>query len=466
MRGCRRTRTQIRHSLMGLPLTEEETQQMQTHLAVCPQCRQIYEQHQRIDAVLYTVFEPYRAQQEEIIARLTQRLYAVKTEEMVLSIPWWRAYRRVLVPAMIILCVLLGIFLNLLYKPFSQKMVIKEIRGSGVFSLVSGSTQWVQVHEGTRLPLDSQLATNQWSQVELQAGLGSHIWINRNTNIQISENLPLALSIEKGELFIEQLRLKTISQIKTPAGIVTPIGTSYDIRVAKNGDTQVSVIAGKVELANIIGTVTIPVGYQSEAGVKQLTPPSTPTQIDIAAIKEWVDKFKRATQYSKKTREKLAQDATILGKKYYNEQRYYDSLTAYRNVAELVPDRATGYSGMGIAYVELKQYNDAMTVCYQALALDSTLSNARYYLVASLVELGRYTEAKPHAELLVKQVPTDHAFSIILAEIYRHLGKLDEAERWYRYGLTQSPCDICTQIANKGLEDIARKRTVRNTSPP
>jgi hypothetical protein len=458
MRGCRRNRTLIRRYLMELPLTQEESHQMQTHLAICPQ--KIYEQHQKVDVVLHTIFEPYRNRQDEVVTRLTQRLYATKIEDMVLSIPWWYTYRKVLTPVIISICILLTITLSLWYQSISQRIVIKQTLGSGMVSLSPSSKQWVQVYEGVRLSAGSQLSTNQWSKIELQVGLGTHLWINQSTIILISRNQPLALEIEKGELFISQWRLKSIYQVRTPAGIVTPIGTSYDVRVAENGDTQITVTAGKVRFANMTGAVIIPAGYQSEAGVKQQMLPSKPMRIDTAPITNWVDKFKKVILYSGKTRENLAKEASALGLKYYNERRYYDSLTAYRNVVELVPDRAAGYSGMGIVYANLKQYNNAIIFCQQALTMDSTYknANARYYLVVSLVTLGRYAEAKPHAEILVKQVPSNHAASIILAEIYRNLGYLDDAERWYRYGLTQSPCGECIEMANKGLKDIAIKR--------
>ncbi|MFB3895337.1 MAG: tetratricopeptide repeat protein [bacterium] len=392
----------------------------------------------------------------------------MKTEDNTKSMPWRYTYRRILKPAIISLCILLIIAIGLWYQSTSTQIVVKHMLGSGTVAKIPQNEQWISAKPRMSLPLGSRLMTNQWSKVELHAGLGTQVWVNQDTKISIANNKPVSIAIEKGELFIAQWRLKSIDQVKTPAGIVTPIGTSYDIRVADNGNTQITVTDGKVNFTNKIGNVIIPAGYQSEADAKQITVPSTPTRVDTSSITDWVDASKKIIHYSNKTRKILAKEARALGLEYYNAQRYYDSLTTYQYAVELDPEKSSGYSNIGIVYVKLKQYKNAIVYCETALMLDSTVynANARYNLVVSLVELGKYNEAKIHAEILVKQVPTDHAFSIMLAEIYRHLGYFEDAERLYRYGLTQSPCADCTQIAKKGLDDIANKHMRHHTFSP
>ncbi|MDI6784827.1 MAG: tetratricopeptide repeat protein [bacterium] len=458
MRQCARIRKHIRYVLSGGKLPEKELRQLQTHLASCSRCREIYDQEQELNTLFQLGFAPYHAQKEVILARLRASLQVVTRDTIVPSVSWWVAYRRVWVTALLIVGVLLSVLLSVLFKQLPQPVLVKAVRGTGVFYLAPGSSQWIPAQEKTRLPSGSQLATNRWSQVELRVGKHTQLWLNQSTQLQLSQNIPIILFLQNGELFITQPQIKTLQQVRTPAGVITPVGTSYDIRVLENGITQVAVVVGQVQFSTATGSVVIPAGYQSQARVGQQTSPSSPARIDTSAVTEWVDKLKKVTRYSLKRREQLTKEAITLGNKYYREKQYYAALTTYHRATELMPDWASGYVGIGNAHYHLKQYDETVIAYMQALALNQQLNEARYYLVLSLMKLGQYAEARPQAEWLVKQVPNDHAFSIVLAEISRELGYLNEAEQWYRHGLTQSPCEICMRTAQKGLEDIAQKR--------
>ncbi|MCX7918982.1 MAG: tetratricopeptide repeat protein [bacterium] len=460
MSRCTRMHKQIRYVFSGGKLAADALQRLETHLAECARCQEIYAQEQALTTLFRRSFAPYHAQKEAILVRLRASVQAATQEPIVPSVSWWSMYRKVWGPALVVVGMLLLVLLPVYFKQVSQLVLVKAVRGTGIFYLSPGSIQWLPVQEGTKFPLGSQLTTNRWSQAELHLGGSTRIWINENTYVHLSQDKSGGLFLQQGELFIQQphLKIQAFRQVRTPAGVVIPVGTSYDISVLDTGITRVAVVLGRVRLSNAVGAVVIPAGYQAEAEVTQQKAPSLPVAIDTSAVCRWVETFREVTRYPRQTREQLAYEAIRLGNQYYQEQDYYAALTSYQRSVAWEPELASGYYGIGRSYYRLNRYGQAMSAYSQALRLDPTLNDARYQLILCLIKLERFTEARRQAEWLVHQVPTDHGYAIILAEVYRHLGYLEIAEQWYRYGLTLSPCAECIQIAHTGLAEIARKR--------
>lgn len=459
---CNKTRKSIQLYLIGEKLTDPELQRMYTHLAVCPKCKKIFEQELELDNTLKQVLAPYRLQKDltpEVIARLgvpTAQHKAPVPERI--RFPWQVSLRPAFGVAILIFLIVGSIMLYNYNTQYSHQLIVKTFRGDGGSYLPEGTAQWRPIKVGTRLKAGTELITNKWSQVELQSIAGNQVWVNRDTRIQVTADTSHNVYMAKGELYVNEINSGNSIRIKTPAGIVDPIGTSFDIQVAENGATIVAVIMGKVQFVNAAGSAIIPALFLSMSEAMQHKPPTSQNISNPDSITKWVNEFKEISRRSLRTRAELAHDSMLLGSKYFDAGKYYDSISSYRLVTELQPDRTAAYFGIGRAYYELKQNEPALHAFETAVNLDPKASIARNYLVLTLLQLERYKEALPHAELLVQEVPTEHTYSVILARIYLRLGNLNDAEVWYRYSLTQSPCVECMREAKEGLAIIATRR--------
>jgi tetratricopeptide (TPR) repeat protein len=446
MFGCYTTRKIIRRYLLGDKLTDPESQQMYTHLAVCSKCKKIFEQELELDNILKQVLAPYRLQKDlapEVLARIESPILQQKTPIASRAGSSWRvSLRPAFGIAILFLIIIISVISYNSYFRYSHQLIVNNLRGDGVFYLPEGSSQWLPVKPGARLDAGTELMTNKWSQVELRSKSGNQVWINRDTRIQITAETSHNIFIAKGELYVNEIKKIDSIRVKTPAGIVDPIGTSFDIQVAENGMTLVAVIMGQVQFINAAGSA----------------PPTSKNISDPESITKWVNEFKEVTRRSLQTREQLARDSMLLASKYFEAKQYYDSLTSYQLVTELEPDWSEAYYGVGRANYELNLNEPAQTALETAVNLNPKYETARYYLILTLLRLGKDKEALPHAELLVQDIPTEHTYSTILARIYLHLGNLNDAEVWYRYSLTQSPCVECMREAKEGLAIIATRR--------
>ncbi|MDI6784240.1 MAG: tetratricopeptide repeat protein [bacterium] len=469
MRGCKSIQKLIRRSSHDEIISEQEQQRMVQHIAQCPRCQQVERQEQRVDTILATLLSPTSLQFDlsEEPARRTAQLAMQEQQAEPSLFASWRSYtppRYVWVSALLVMLILIISTVTSLYLYSTQPMVVSAAVGSGIYRLAPGTTQWQLISSGTRIDEGDSLKTDQITRIEIRQGNRVNLLVNQNTHISFPSRATALgfLNLEQGEIYVE-LRAKpsTRYQMATPAGEVTPFGTTLVLQVDEHRKTTVAVLTGQVRFKNRAGSVVIPARHGSEAEFKEghVTAPTAPETIDPGKVIHWVDTFRQLKKYPEKTRLKLATDAIRLGNELHNAQRYYDALTSYRRATELAPDWANGYMGLGIANFRLNRYQAAISAYTSALTLNPSLHSARYNLILSYLNVNRAMEALPHAEWLVNQLPNDHKFAMVLGEVYRHLGRLDDAEQWYRYGLTLSPCEECRKMANQRLEQIAQKRS-------
>ncbi|MGZ5987118.1 MAG: tetratricopeptide repeat protein [Caulobacteraceae bacterium] len=127
-----------------------------------------------------------------------------------------------------------------------------------------------------------------------------------------------------------------------------------------------------------------------------------------------------------------------------------DPTRDYRQAKQAVEDTPTAHNRMRLAAAagELGKWDEAEAVYRSAAqgvhAEDSALA---YGLARSLVELGRYAEARPLLEKLEKDSPRTPQTALQLARTYEGLGLIAEAEAPYHYAAARLP----------GLEGLARQ---------
>src|ERR1700760_998618 len=119
-----------------------------------------------------------------------------------------------------------------------------------------------------------------------------------------------------------------------------------------------------------------------------------------------------------------------------------DPTRDYRQARQAADDTPTVHNRMRLAAAagDLGKWDEAETVYRQAAqgvhAEDPALA---YGLARSLVELGRYAEARPLIEKLGKEPPRPPQTALILARTYEGLGLLAEAEAPYQYAAARLP---------------------------
>ena len=127
-----------------------------------------------------------------------------------------------------------------------------------------------------------------------------------------------------------------------------------------------------------------------------------------------------------------------------------DPTRDYRTARLAAEDTPTVHNRMrwAAAAGELGKWDEAEAVYRSAAqgvhAEDSALA---YGLARSLVELGRYAEARPILEKLEKDSPRTPQTALQLARVYEGLGMTQEAEQPYFYAAARLP----------GLEGLARQ---------
>jgi tetratricopeptide (TPR) repeat protein len=462
---CYRTKKLIKRIVIGEELSAFDTQRLQMHLVVCSQCKQRFEREQELDRFIqqgFNAFQPQRDITADVLAQIESESIPPAIKEKPEVVARLNPIRIAWVSAIIIIGILLSILIPKYYSQYTRQIIVKDIRGNGLFIIPPGETQWQQIKPGMKLVAGSQIATNKWCQAELQSRSGLRIWLNWETRIQLAMDTAYSISIPKGEIYLQKPLQKRAFKIKTPAGIAEPIGTSLNIRVDGTGTTKISVIVGKVQLNHSAGATVIPALYQTTAETAQKTIPKLERISAPDSVINWINEFNEVIREPVKTRAQLAREAYNLGYKYFDAKEFYAAVTSFQLVVKYEPDWWQGYVGLAHGYFGLKQFKEAYIASKNAFKLEPNHTEVRYVYMLCLIPLGRDAEALPHAEWLVKTDPNDHAYSVAIGDIYRHLGRLDEAEFYYHKTLDQKPCDICRLGAEQGLEKVAKKRAESN----
>jgi hypothetical protein len=127
-----------------------------------------------------------------------------------------------------------------------------------------------------------------------------------------------------------------------------------------------------------------------------------------------------------------------------------DPTRDYRTAKQAVDDSPTVYNRMRLAAAagELGKWDEAEGL-YRAAAqgVHAEDTDLAYGLARSLVELGRYADARPMLERLEAENPRTPQTALQLARAYEGLGMTQEADAPYQYAAARLP----------GLEGIARQ---------
>ena len=172
-------------------------------------------------------------------------------------------------------------------------------------------------------------------------------------------------------------------------------------------------------------------------------------------------------------RQAIDLDPTLMPARFYLAHLYLDLERPARAKEELIAalEKAPGnpqfLASLGEAERQLNNPQQAVELTRQALQIDPSLLESRYYLGLALFALGRTADAIKELELVVNANAGRPDAYVALGTVYNQAGRFDDAIKVLSQGtkLDPSRADLHIQLArayrSKGLLDRAEAELVR-----
>ena len=138
------------------------------------------------------------------------------------------------------------------------------------------------------------------------------------------------------------------------------------------------------------------------------------------------------------------------GKKYLEAGDHARAILQFKNAARALPADAEVHYYLGLAYLGLGSYRDAVAAFTEATGLDPTHAEAQLRL-AEMMLSSRQTSLLPEAqermELILQGSPGNSDAHFLLAAAKAHMGSREEAEDHLREALKSSPRHLNSSVA-------------------
>lgn len=288
-------------------------------------------------------------------------------------------------------------------------------------------TDWLPAHTNQILNVGDRLRTDLRSRATVRLSDLTVLRVNELTTLQIqppsAPDKQSALNLEKGAAYFFSRERPTEMEFRTPLASGAIRGTEFDLAVADDGSTVVTLIDGEVALTNQSGGVHLASGEQGivEPGLA----PRKTAVINAANIIQWCLYYPAVV------------DVDELNLTDAEKQSLADSLAAYRSgdllaaLADYPTNRTTISDSEKIYFAELLLSVGQVEQAESQLgSIQSPPANALRELIAT-VKFQKYPSALS---------PTGSA-SITLADSYylQSISQLEEALRAARYAVQKWP---------------------------
>jgi tetratricopeptide (TPR) repeat protein len=124
-----------------------------------------------------------------------------------------------------------------------------------------------------------------------------------------------------------------------------------------------------------------------------------------------------------------------LGDLYHRDQRYRDALVPWERLLELDPTLLNILTMVGHMHRKQLDFEQAAQCFARALAMAPHNPSAVFGLADSLRGLGRFAEAAPHWEEILRADPRNQQVLTRAGDCYFRLGQLDRAEALFSQSL-------------------------------
>lgn len=323
-------------------------------------------------------------------------------------------------------------------------------RGKGLMVYRMGEAGWRPIKSNETLETGDRVRTDFMTSATLKLSESSRIWLAPGTEITCRPDTRANVRIAYGDIYVAVKHLKDAFRVATSTGMVQVMGTEFRILARDTAAVQVTCTESTVLFQNSKGNIMVPAGFRIMARAN--TAPSQLKAVDAAEVDILRESILSSDDLSNKSRLELRSRIVDKGRQYcFDDKDYEKALDFFRIATWLSPDYAYSYYGMGVAYLNLKQYGQATAVLQQAINLEGktpqywvTLSELRY-------SLGDYPGAEESARYAIQLDPKNHCAWAILGQAYLKMDKLSESRQAFQEAQSLKPCSQCAPKVKEGM---------------
>ncbi len=269
--------------------------------------------------------------------------------------------------------------------------VLQSARGQ-VEVQASGKGGWKAVGGGARqASAGDHVRTGRNGSVYIITDDGARIALGPGTEVVLEEaNQPHGWRVVLGRVltyFSGSQRL----EVRTPGAIAAAEGTVFQIDVGDDGATVLTVVEGKVQFYNELGSTLVLGSQQSTAEVGKA--PTRPIAIDPGTLTAWEADTRTLL---------ITPEYPLIGT---NVEQVEQELTRRQQAAKEHPDEAAAHASLAEALLDLHRTEEATAEAQQAVTLNPDLGRAHGVLGFALLQAGRPAEANDQFALAAKAEP-------------------------------------------------------------
>jgi tetratricopeptide (TPR) repeat protein len=176
--------------------------------------------------------------------------------------------------------------------------------------------------------------------------------------------------------------------------------------------------------------------------------------LDAAKYEEGAQLFGRASQIDPDDTQLQSKAKFFSGRLLVEKQQYAEGISVLRDAIMVDPNAAYPYNALGIAYMEQKKWNDAITSFQQASARAEKWVYPHYNLARAYAAMDRYRDAEREFKRGI-EIGNDLGLKYAylhynLGVLYLFQGQSNEAEQEFRRAIEMNPSDALSYY-NLGL---------------
>jgi|GEM_PF-7023113 len=145
------------------------------------------------------------------------------------------------------------------------------------------------------------------------------------------------------------------------------------------------------------------------------------------------------------------------GKELYDQNRFDDAVTVYKEVIRLKPDNQAAYSNLGSSYFRLQKLDEALQAFRQAVQLNPNDAEARQNLGAGLAAQGNFDDAIKEYLQAIALKPDLAPAHYSLGVLYQEQGNKDKAVTELQRYLDLGQDDQLRADAQRRLQSLGVK---------
>jgi tetratricopeptide (TPR) repeat protein len=183
---------------------------------------------------------------------------------------------------------------------------------------------------------------------------------------------------------------------------------------------------------------------ESYLRIKELEPNNIDAFVHVAGVYDKLDMPERAIQEYRKAIQldpDFYEAYQYFGVFYYFRGKYSDAAEQFRKVIERAPRMYRAYMNLDASLEALGRYEEAEQVLRKSFRLGPT-AGALNNMGALLASEHRDEEAVVYSQRAVELSPSDYLYRLNLADSYRRLGRIVEAQAEYRKALDSARSEL------------------------